>query len=280
MPSSGCSAAPTSTASSRCPSRRSTRCGWGCAPVRQPGVVERYFPEGAGVTRRQDAGRYLRINGTSTCGPRPSSAAWSSWFDEGRHAMVEIPESRAFAIDYLEELEDLEGGGRTRPGRPPVARRARCDRVLTDRSRGTMCPVLRADLERTRDAQWDQLRSYLLAYAARQPVERVAVVGNAPLHPDAGRAATIDAADLVIRVNAFVLDEPGSAPTVGTACHAVLLSRATTITPWTLRDHRERATSSPRPASSSTGPATRSASSCTPGSGPRTSARCRCPTPS
>jgi hypothetical protein len=104
-----------------------------------------------------------------------------------------------------------------------------------------MCPVLRADLERTRDAQWDQLRSYLLAYAARQPVERVAVVGNAPLRPDAGRAATIDAADLVIRVNAFVLDGPGSAPTVGTACHVVLLSRATTITPWTLRDHRERA---------------------------------------
>ena len=32
----------------------------------------------------------------------------SSWFDEGRHAMVEIPESRAFAIDYLEEFEDLE----------------------------------------------------------------------------------------------------------------------------------------------------------------------------
>ena len=104
-----------------------------------------------------------------------------------------------------------------------------------------MCPVLRADLDRTRDAQWDQLRSYLLAYAARQPVERVAVVGNAPLSPDAERAGAIDAADLVIRVNAFVLDEPGEAPTVGTACHVVLLSRATMITPWTLRDHRDRA---------------------------------------
>ena len=32
----------------------------------------------------------------------------SSWFDEGRHAMVEIPESRAFAIDDLDEFEDLE----------------------------------------------------------------------------------------------------------------------------------------------------------------------------
>ena len=92
------------------------------------------------------------------------------------------------------------GGGRTRAGRPPVARPRPVRPGPDDRSRGTMCPVLRADLERTRDAQWDQLRSYLLAYAARQPVERVAVVGNAPLHPDAVRAATIDAADLVIRV--------------------------------------------------------------------------------
>jgi len=101
--------------------------------------------------------------------------------------------------------------------------------------------VFRAELEATRAAQWDQLRSHLLAYAARQPVERVAVVGNAPLHPDAGRAATIDTADLVIRVNAFVLDEPGAPPTVGTACHAVLLSRATTLTAWTLRGYRQRA---------------------------------------
>ena len=76
---------------------------------RDPDVLERYFPEGAGITRRQDAGRYLRINGTFYAW----TAAFvrrleSSWFDEGRHAMVEIPESRAFAIDYLDELEDLE----------------------------------------------------------------------------------------------------------------------------------------------------------------------------
>lgn len=104
-----------------------------------------------------------------------------------------------------------------------------------------MCPVLRAELEATRETQWDLVRSYLLAYAARQPVERVVVVGNAPLPPDAGRAATVDAADLVIRVNAFVLDGPGDPPTVGTACHAVLLSRATRFTPWTMRGYRERA---------------------------------------
>lgn len=74
-----------------------------------PEVLERYFPEGAGVTRRQDTARYLRINGafyvwTSAFVRRLES----SWFDEGRHGMVEIPEWRAFAIDYLEEFEDLE----------------------------------------------------------------------------------------------------------------------------------------------------------------------------
>jgi hypothetical protein len=104
-----------------------------------------------------------------------------------------------------------------------------------------MCLVLRADLETTRDTQWEQIRDLLGAYAVRQPVERIAVVGNAPLTPDAVRAATIDAADLVIRQNSFVLDAPGEAPTVGTACHAVILSRATKCTPWTLRGHRDRA---------------------------------------
>ncbi|WP_377644030.1 hypothetical protein [Oryzobacter terrae] len=101
--------------------------------------------------------------------------------------------------------------------------------------------MLRAELEATRDAQWDHIREYLLAYAARRPVRTIAVVGNAPLAPDAGRAATIDAADLVIRANAFVLDGPGEEPTSGTACHAVLFSRATTMTPSSLRGYRDRA---------------------------------------
>jgi CMP-N,N'-diacetyllegionaminic acid synthase len=73
-----------------------------------PRVMERYFPEGAGVTRRQDAGRFLRINGTFYVWTSAFIRRLeSSWVDEGRHAMVEIPESRAFAIDYLEEFEDL-----------------------------------------------------------------------------------------------------------------------------------------------------------------------------
>jgi N-acylneuraminate cytidylyltransferase len=32
----------------------------------------------------------------------------TSWLDEGVHGMVEIPESRAFAIDYLYEFQVLE----------------------------------------------------------------------------------------------------------------------------------------------------------------------------
>jgi hypothetical protein len=100
--------------------------------------------------------------------------------------------------------------------------------------------VLRDQLARTRDDQWDQLRTLLLAYADHTPVRRVAVVGNAPLQPDAVRAAEIDAADLVIRANAVVLDEPGRPPTVGSRCHVVLLSRRTRLTPWALRDYRDR----------------------------------------
>jgi hypothetical protein len=101
--------------------------------------------------------------------------------------------------------------------------------------------VLRTELDATREAQWDLVREYVLSYAARRPVDRVAVVGNAPLVPDTARAAAIDAADLVIRVNAFVLDRPGDEPTSGTACHAVLLSRAAVLTPWTLQDSQGRA---------------------------------------
>lgn len=75
----------------------------------EPEVLERYFPEGAGVTRRQDTRRYLRINGTFYVWTSAFVRRLeSSWFDEGRHAMVEIPEWRAYAIDYLEEFEDLE----------------------------------------------------------------------------------------------------------------------------------------------------------------------------
>ena len=73
------------------------------------GRLARYFPGGAGITRRQQLDRYLRING--------SFYVWraefvrrleASWFDEGVHGMIEIPEVEAFAIDELAEFETLE----------------------------------------------------------------------------------------------------------------------------------------------------------------------------
>lgn len=96
------------------------------------------------------------------------------------------------------------------------------------------------DLQRSQQVQWDQLRDLLIAFAVRRPVTKVAVVGNAPLSPDDGRAAGIDASDLVIRMNSLRLDEPGTPASTGTACHVVLLSRNTRMTPWSLRDYRSR----------------------------------------
>ena len=75
----------------------------------EQGRMQRYFADGAGVTRRQELDRYLRVNG--------NFYVWraefvrrleTSWLDEGVHGMVEIPELRAFAIDELREFEVLE----------------------------------------------------------------------------------------------------------------------------------------------------------------------------
>jgi hypothetical protein len=104
--------------------------------------------------------------------------------------------------------------------------------------------VIRDTTERLADqrqAQWELIKDFIASYARRQPISSVAVVGNAPLQPDSGRAATIDGCDLVIRANAMMLDPPGSDPCVGTACHAVIMSRATALTPWALRNYRDRA---------------------------------------
>ncbi|WP_395404729.1 cytidylyltransferase domain-containing protein [Arthrobacter sp. UC242_113] len=92
-----------------------------------PGLV-RYFEEGTGVVRRQDVPRYMRING--------SFYVWradfirrleTSWFDEGRHGFVEIPETHAFSIDDEHEfrlVEAVVGAGLAplpgyAPGRAP-----------------------------------------------------------------------------------------------------------------------------------------------------------------
>jgi hypothetical protein len=100
--------------------------------------------------------------------------------------------------------------------------------------------VLPAELDASHQQQWDLLRDYLASYAARRPVRSVAVVGNAPLLPDAERAAAIDASDLVIRMNSLRMDEPDEPPCVGSTCHVVLLSRRTTVTPWVFKDYRKR----------------------------------------
>ena len=96
-------------------------------------------------------------------------------------------------------------------------------------------------IEGARQRQWDHIRDYLRAYARRPDVAKVVVVGNAPLAADTRRAGEIDEGDLVIRLNSVMLDAPGSPPAVGTSCHAVLLSRSTSVTPWVFHRYRERA---------------------------------------
>ena len=74
-----------------------------------PDRLERYFADGVGVTRRQQLPRYLRINGNFYVWRAAFVRGMrTSWFDEGVHGMVEIPESRAFAIDHQYEFELLE----------------------------------------------------------------------------------------------------------------------------------------------------------------------------
>ena len=101
--------------------------------------------------------------------------------------------------------------------------------------------MLAAELDGSRTELWDLLRAFIACYAERQPIAKIAVLGNAPLQPDAGRAADIDTSDLVIRANSFVLDGPGDEPCVGTRCHVVIVSHATAITPDVFRNYRSRA---------------------------------------
>ena len=73
------------------------------------GALSRYFATGTGVTRRQDAERYLRINGNFYVWRAASARALRrSWFDEGRYAGHEIPEAQAFSIDDEYEFRLIE----------------------------------------------------------------------------------------------------------------------------------------------------------------------------
>lgn len=68
--------------------------------VEHGGVLESAFPTEARVVRRQDAKRFLRINGalylwrTSFLRDAPNH-----WFSAGQHLLLEMPEERACSID-------------------------------------------------------------------------------------------------------------------------------------------------------------------------------------
>ena len=75
----------------------------------QGATLSRYFPAGEGVTRRQDSGRYLRINGNFYVWRGAFARGLQrSWFDEGVHAGAEIPEAQAFSIDDDFEFSLIE----------------------------------------------------------------------------------------------------------------------------------------------------------------------------
>lgn len=79
------------------------------------GALSRFFEAGTGVTRRQDVGRFLRINGNFYLWRADFVRRLeASWFDEGTHEGLEIPEAQAFSIDDEYEfrlIEALIGAG-------------------------------------------------------------------------------------------------------------------------------------------------------------------------
>jgi len=85
----------------------------------------------------------------------------------------------------------------------------------------------------------DVLRRLVGAYARRPPLT-VAVVGNAPLEASDARADAIDAADLVVRVNSFVLDVAGQPRYQGARADVVLFNRLLRATPYFFDGYRER----------------------------------------
>lgn len=73
------------------------------------GALTRFFESGTGVTRRQDAGRFLRINGNFYLWRSDFVRRLeASWFDEGTHEGLEIPEAQAFSIDDEYEFRLIE----------------------------------------------------------------------------------------------------------------------------------------------------------------------------
>lgn len=90
-------------------------------------------------------------------------------------------------------------------------------------------------------AFYDRLRPLVSSYSRSKAIRRVAVVGNQPLEPSAERAARIDSANLVFRVNGFRMDADDSPPTVGTRVDVVVFNRGVRPTPWFFEEYTERA---------------------------------------
>lgn len=95
--------------------------------------------------------------------------------------------------------------------------------------------------ERSTDevAFYDRIRPLVASYGA-SPIRRVAVVGNQPLEPSEERAAMVDSADVVFRVNGFRMDDPGSPATAGRRVDVVVFNRGVRPTPWFFDAYPER----------------------------------------
>lgn len=89
-------------------------------------------------------------------------------------------------------------------------------------------------------AFYDRLRPLVATYASSADIRRVAVVGNQPLEPSAERAAAIDSADLVFRVNGFRVDGDDGPAAVGRRTDVVVFNRGVRPTPWFFEGYTER----------------------------------------
>lgn len=87
---------------------------------------------------------------------------------------------------------------------------------------------------------YDRLRPLVASYCRTPRIERVAVIGNEPLGSSEERAAMIDSADLVFRVNGFRVDELGSERAVGRRADVVVFNRGVRPTPWFFAGYPER----------------------------------------
>ena len=86
-------------------------------------------------------------------------------------------------------------------------------------------------------SQTPLLRALISAKAGRDP-RSIAVVGNAPMEPSADRAASVDAADVVVRMTTFDVDR--GVPRVGTRTDVAVIHRATSPGPATFERYSER----------------------------------------